>query len=119
MVFYNPLGNGQPNSRPTGRILEWMGFAPRHTLTWILRDINFSVAAGESVGLIGRNGAGKSTLLKLITGVSTPTEGFTHMAGRVAALLELGLGFHAEFTGRQNVCFNVLNVVIAVVSAKA
>ena len=90
-------------THPTGRILEWMGFAPRHTLTWILRDINFSVAAGESVGLIGRNGAGKSTLLKLITGVSTPTEGFTHMAGRVAALLELGLGFHAEFTGRQNV----------------
>ena len=62
-------------THPTGRILEWMGFAPRHTLTWILRDINFSVAAGESVGLIGRNGEGKSTLLKLITGVSTPTEG--------------------------------------------
>jgi lipopolysaccharide transport system ATP-binding protein len=90
-------------AHPTGRFLEWMGFAPRHKLTWILRDINLNVAEGESVGLVGRNGAGKSTLLKLITGVSAPTEGSTHMVGRVSALLELGLGFHAEFTGRQNV----------------
>lgn len=90
-------------AHPTGRILEWIGFSPRHTLTWILRDINLNIAAGESVGLIGRNGAGKSTLLKLITGVTTPTEGSTQMLGKVSALLELGLGFHAEFTGRQNV----------------
>ena len=88
---------------PSGRLLEWFGSRPRHTLTWILRDINLQVNPGESVGLIGRNGAGKSTLLKLITGVSVPTEGSTFLNGRVAALLELGLGFHAEFTGRQNV----------------
>ena len=89
--------------RPSGRILEWLGAGPRHTLTWVLRDINLQVNPGESVGLIGRNGAGKSTLLKLITGVSTATEGAATLTGRVSALLELGLGFHAEFTGRQNV----------------
>lgn len=90
-------------AHPSGRILEWLGAGPRHTLTWILRNIQFKIHPGESVGLIGRNGAGKSTLLKLITGVSTPTEGTVTMTGKVAALLELGLGFHPEFTGRQNV----------------
>lgn len=89
-------------SHPSGRLLEWLGARPRHTLTWILRDINLKIGAGESVGLIGRNGAGKSTLLKLITGVSVPTEGTATLDGTVAALLELGLGFHSEFTGRQN-----------------
>lgn len=88
---------------PGGRLLEWFGAGSHHTLTWILRNINLSIRAGESVGLIGRNGAGKSTLLKLITGVSEPTEGLATLDGRVAALLELGLGFHSEFTGRQNV----------------
>jgi lipopolysaccharide transport system ATP-binding protein len=90
-------------AHPGGRMLEWLGSGPRHSLTWILRNVNLKVRAGESVGLIGRNGAGKSTLLKLITGVSTPTEGSVTMTGKVAALLELGLGFHPEFTGRQNV----------------
>lgn len=100
----NGLGKAyRQYSHPTARLLEWAGFSSRHTLTWILRDINLKVSAGESVGLIGRNGAGKSTLLKLITGVSSPTEGSVSMTGHVAALLELGLGFHAEFTGRQNV----------------
>jgi lipopolysaccharide transport system ATP-binding protein len=88
---------------PGSRLLEWVGAAPRHNLTWILRDINLSVRSGESVGLIGRNGAGKSTLLKLITGVTAPTEGSVAMTGSMAALLELGLGFHPEFTGRHNV----------------
>ena len=90
-------------SHPGARLLEWCGADSRHTLTWILRNINLNIRAGESVGLIGRNGAGKSTLLKLITGVSVPTEGDVSMVGKVAALLELGLGFHPEFTGRQNV----------------
>lgn len=87
---------------PTGRILEWFGAAPRHNLRWILRDIQLTIKPGESVGLVGRNGAGKSTLLKLISGVSTPTEGHVTATGRVSALLELGMGFHHEFTGRQN-----------------
>lgn len=90
-------------SHPSGRLLEWLGAGSHHKLRWILRNINLNVGVGESVGLIGRNGAGKSTLLKLITGVSIPTEGSAVLDGRVASLLELGLGFHPEFTGRQNV----------------
>lgn len=90
-------------SHPIKRLREWMGGGPRHSLKWILRNINLNIGAGESIGLIGRNGAGKSTLLKLITGVSVPTEGTASLNGRVASLLELGLGFHPEFTGRQNV----------------
>jgi lipopolysaccharide transport system ATP-binding protein len=86
------------------RLVEWMlpGRA-RHKLKWVLTDVNFRVAPGEAVGLIGINGAGKSTLLKLITGTTQPTTGSVAMQGSVAALLELGMGFHPDFTGRQNV----------------
>lgn len=86
------------------RLAEWLDPCdrPRHSLKWILRDINFSVRPGEAVGLIGINGAGKSTLLKMITGTTQPTTGSVHITGRVAALLELGMGFHPDFTGRQN-----------------
>ena len=86
------------------RLLEWItpGKATRHTLKWVLQDLNFTVNAGEAAGIIGINGAGKSTLLKLITGTTQPTTGRVHMTGRVAALLELGIGFHPDFTGRQN-----------------
>jgi len=87
-----------------GRLLEWVtpGNAKRHELKWVLQGINFTVNAGEAVGIIGINGAGKSTLLKLITGTTQPTTGSVHMTGRVAAMLELGMGFHPDFTGRQN-----------------
>jgi lipopolysaccharide transport system ATP-binding protein len=87
-----------------GRLAEWVlpGSKPRHNLKWVLQDINFTVNAGEAVGIIGINGAGKSTLLKLITGTTQPTTGSVHMTGRVAAMLELGMGFHPDFTGRQN-----------------
>ena len=85
------------------RLSEWLApGTPRHELQWVLRHVTFSVAAGESVGIIGRNGAGKSTLLKLITGTTQPSEGEVRAEGRVAALLELGIGFHPEFTGREN-----------------
>ncbi|MRX11581.1 ATP-binding cassette domain-containing protein [Pseudoduganella sp. FT25W] len=87
------------------RLAEWLlpFRGPRHKLKWVLQDISFDVAPGEAVGLIGINGAGKSTLLKLITGTTQPTTGGVTIHGRVAALLELGMGFHPDFTGRQNV----------------
>ncbi|HEM8495774.1 TPA: ABC transporter ATP-binding protein [Burkholderia multivorans] len=87
------------------RLVEWMDprRRPHHTLHWVLRDVNFTVRAGEALGIIGINGAGKSTLLKMIVGTTQPTVGSVTMTGRVAALLELGMGFHPDFTGRQNV----------------
>lgn len=87
------------------RVAEWMlpGNKPRHALKWVLRDVNFTVHPGEAVGIVGINGAGKSTLLKLITGTAQPTSGSVEIRGRVSALLELGMGFHPDFTGRQNV----------------
>jgi lipopolysaccharide transport system ATP-binding protein len=87
------------------RLAEWLlpGNKPHHQLKWVLQGINFTVSPGEAVGIIGINGAGKSTLLKMITGTTQPTTGSVHTSGRVAALLELGMGFHPDFTGRQNV----------------
>ena len=86
------------------RLVEWVtpGHRPRHSLKWVLQDINFTVKPGEAVGIIGINGAGKSTLLKMITGTTQPTTGGVQITGQVAALLELGMGFHPDFSGRQN-----------------
>ena len=85
------------------RAWEWVSRRTQHEKTWVLKDIDFSVKPGEAVGIIGVNGAGKSTLLKIITGTTQPTTGSVQSSGRVAALLELGMGFHPDFTGRQNV----------------
>jgi ABC-type polysaccharide/polyol phosphate transport system ATPase subunit len=88
------------------RRLGRRGGRPRRDEIWSLHDVSFQVAEGEALGVIGRNGAGKSTLLKLLSRITEPTGGVARTRGRVAALLEVGTGFHPELTGRENVYLN-------------
>ena len=73
---------------------------------WALKDINLEIKQGEIVGIIGKNGAGKSTLLKILSRITTPTTGIVKIKGRLGSLLEVGIGFHPELTGRENVYLN-------------
>ncbi len=88
---------------PIDRLRALFGRVPQHAWYWALREISLTVAAGETFGIVGENGAGKSTLLKLIAGTIRPSAGRVQVNGRVAALLELGAGFHPEESGWDNI----------------
>jgi lipopolysaccharide transport system ATP-binding protein len=92
--------------RPVDRLWEALTRRPSHSSVVALADVDFEVPAGEGLGVIGENGAGKSTLLKLLCGVAQPSSGSFRVAGKVAAILELGAGFHPEFSGRENAVLN-------------
>src|SRR5687768_18529392 len=76
------------------------------TDVWALHDVSSEIGRGEAVGLIGRNGSGKTTLLRVVAGIIKPTAGRVRSEGRIGSLLELGAGFHLDFTGRENVFLN-------------
>jgi lipopolysaccharide transport system ATP-binding protein len=87
----------------TQRVLGWLGFGQTGAVEhWVLRDIDFSIMPGEAVAIVGENGAGKSTLLKIVTGTLRPSRGSVGVHGKLAAILELGLGFNPDLSGRQN-----------------
>ena len=95
-IYRRPVSSS--NRRSTGR--------PRHTVFPALQDVSFEVERGETIGIIGQNGAGKSTLLKLLCDVTKPTSGTLETHGSIASILELGTGFHPEFSGRDNAALN-------------
>ena len=91
---------------PGARVLEALSRRPRHHRFHALSEVTLEVGAGTGLGVIGENGAGKSTLLKILAGVTAPTTGTVEVHGSVASILELGAGFHPDFSGRQNIRLN-------------
>jgi homopolymeric O-antigen transport system ATP-binding protein len=104
------LGGGARNDTLRDALAQCFGRAAPHSDSaedfWALREVSFSVAEGEVIGVVGRNGAGKSTLLKLLSRITPPSEGRIRLGGRVASLLEVGTGFHPELSGRENIYMN-------------
>ena len=106
--------------RPIERIRHPGAATHRSEVLWALRDVDLEIQHGEALGIIGRNGAGKSTLLKVLSRITEPTEGRVEVKGRVAALLEVGTGFHPELTGRENIQLNgaILGMTRAEIKSK-
>lgn len=101
------IGERAPNSlRDLVAGLGRRGSSAKRTELWALKDVDFTVEEGETLGIIGRNGAGKSTLLKILSRITKPTRGSAEIRGRVGSLLEVGTGFHSELSGRENIYLN-------------
>ena len=104
--LHSAYGTLRDSMADAGRRALHREHKPHYEEIWALRDVSFALGEGGVLGVIGRNGAGKSTLLKILTRITTPTEGRATIRGRVGSLLEVGTGFHPELTGRQNVFLN-------------
>src|SRR5687767_11706990 len=99
----------EASKRPFHRVKALLGGhkgSENENVFWALKNVSFDVKQGEVLGVVGRNGAGKSTLLKILSRITEPTTGRAEVHGRVGALLEVGTGFHADLTGRQNIYLN-------------
>nr|ANF28854.1 O-antigen ABC transporter ATP-binding protein [Franconibacter pulveris] len=107
-VYDNPLKRLKEIIIPKKQQREGKVERLYHDEFWALQDVSFRLKKGETVGIVGKNGSGKSTLLQIIAGTLTPTTGSVKIAGRVAALLELGAGFNNDFTGRENIYLNAV-----------
>tara|TARA_R110001599_G_scaffold96554_5_gene249651 strand:- start:1505 stop:2716 length:1212 start_codon:yes stop_codon:yes gene_type:complete len=105
LMIVNDLGKAYRTYKSDWqRFGRWVGIPCQpNEEHWVLRHLSFEIQPGEAIGIVGQNGAGKSTLLKMITGTLQPTEGAIQVNGRIAAILELGMGFNPELSGRENV----------------
>ena len=118
--LYEEAVRGVVRKLRIGQKVEQQSARENAHILWALRDVNLSIHHGEIVGLIGHNGAGKSVLLKILSRITSPTEGYALIQGKVGSMLEVGAGFHPEFTGRENLFLvgTILGMEISEIRAK-